>query len=133
MKHSFFKNVNNILSTGMIENIKIKNIDIFINIFKDLTLSDKLYNNFIKNYNYEYSSDDMLLTKTNDFMYRINLAINDWLIPIHKIDETEAIKEALNNLIDKGIDLYSAVSYDLSDMEIIEEFENILSYEKINI
>lgn len=133
MKHSFFKNVNNILSTGMIENIKIKNIDIFINIFKNLTLSDKLYNNFIKNYNYEYSSDDMLLTKTNDFMYRINLAINDWLIPIHKIDETEAIKEALNNLIDKGIDLYSAVSYDLSDMEIIEEFENILSYEKINI
>ena len=104
--------------------IKIKNIDILESIFRDSDLADKLYNGFIKNYNSEFDNNDMLLTKTNDFMYRLSLLINDFLIPVHKIDETKDIKDALNCLLEKDIDLYSAVSYDPSDMEIIEEFES---------
>ncbi len=124
MNYYFFKNASNILENGEIENIKIKNIDILESIFRDSDLADKLYNGFIKNYNSEYDNNDMLLTKTNDFMYRLSLLINDSLIPIHKIDETKDIKDALNYLLEKDIDLYSAVSYDPSDMEIIEEFES---------
>lgn len=124
MNYYFFKNASNILENGEIENIKIKNIDILESIFRDSDLADKLYNGFIKNYNSEFDNNDMLLTKTNDFMYRLSLLINDSLIPIHKIDETKDIKDALNYLLEKDIDLYSAVSYDPSDMEIIEEFES---------
>lgn len=124
MNYYFFKNASNILKNGEIENIKIKNIDILESIFRDSDLADKLYNGFIKNYNSEFDNNDMLLTKTNDFMYRLSLLINDSLIPIHKIDETKDIKDALNYLLEKDIDLYSAVSYDPSDMEIIEEFES---------
>ncbi len=124
MNYYFFKNASNILENGEIENIKIKNIDILESIFRDSDLADKLYNGFIKNYNSEYDNNDMLLTKTNDFMYRLSLLINDFLIPVHKIDETKDIKDALNYLLEKDIDLYSAVSYDPSDMEIIEEFES---------
>ncbi len=129
-KKDFLDNVEDILNVGIIENTPLSNIDILKNISKDDNLMNLFYLEFEKNYPYE-DGEDMLLCKTQDFVYRLNMAINDWLIPMHEINTIDNIKKTLLDLIFEDIDLYSAVSYDKSDYELIEEFDSI--FPNINI
>lgn len=132
MKKEFLDNVWNILSEGVIENRPLSNIDILKNISKDDNLMNLFYLEFEKAYPMEEGTD-MLFTKTQDFVYRLNMAVSDWLIPIHEIDTIDKIKSTFVDLICEDIDLYSAVSYDESDKEIIEEFEFLLPKKDIHI
>ena len=129
-KKDFLDNVEDILNVGIIENTPLSNIDILKDISKDDNLMNLFYLEFEKNYPYE-DGEDMLLCKTQDFVYRLNMAINDWLIPMHEINSIDNIKKVLTDLIFEDIDLYSAVSYDKSDYELIEEFDSI--FPNINI
>lgn len=123
-KQDFLDNVEDILNVGIIENKPLSNIDILKNISRDDNLMNLFYLEFEKNYPYE-DGMDMLFTKTQDFIYRLNMSINDWLIPMHDISNPEDIKKTLCDLIFENIDLYSAVSFDDSDKEITDEFESI--------
>lgn len=132
MKKEFLDNVKNILNEGVVENKTLSNIDILKSILKDDNLMNLFYLEFEKNYPME-DGIDMLFPKTQDFVYRLNMAVSDWLIQIHKIDTIDKIKSTFVDLIFEDIDLYSAVSYDESDKEIIEEFEFLLPKKDIHI
>lgn len=129
-KQDFLDNVEDILNVGIIENKPLSNIDILKSISKDDNLMNLFYLEFESNYPDE---DDMLFCKTQDFIYRLNMAINDWLIPMHGINTIEDIKSTLTDLIFEDIDLYSAVSFDESDKECIDEFEAIFPNKDIKI
>ncbi|MGN1267952.1 MAG: hypothetical protein ACI4U0_00385 [Candidatus Aphodocola sp.] len=126
------ENIDNILSGGNIEGKKIKQPDMLKQISKDKNLMHLFFLEFEMRYPYE-DGLDMLFCKTEDFIYRLDMAINDWLIPMHNIKTYKEIKSTLMDLIFEDIDLYSAVSYDESDKEIIDEFESIFSNKEINI
>ncbi len=131
-KKDFLGTVKDILNIGVIENKPLSNIDLLKKIAKDDNLMNLFYLEFEKNYPMEYGKD-MLFTKTQDFIYRLNMAVNDWLIPSHQIDSIDKIKSTLIDLIFEDIDLYSAVSYDDSDKEIIDEFEFLLPKKDLHI
>lgn len=128
----FKENIDNILSGGNIEGKKIKQPDMLKQISKDKNLMHLFFLEFEMRYPYE-DGLDMLFCKTEDFIYRLDMSINDWLIPMHNIKTYKEIKSTLMDLIFEDIDLYSAVSYDESDKEIIDEFESIFSNKEINI
>lgn len=131
-KKDFLNNVRDIINIGVIENNPLSNTDILKNISKDDNLMNLFYLEFEKNYPIEYE-EDMLFTKTQDFIYRLNMAISDWLIPIHEMDSIDKIKSTLVDLVLEDIDLYSAVSFDESDKDIIDEFEFLLPKEDLHI
>lgn len=128
----FKDNIDDILSMGIIENRTLTQIDILKDIFKDDNLTHVFFINFENNYPIEYESDDLFM-KTQDFVYRLHYAINDWLMPMHNIVDIDDIKSILKDLINGDIDLYSAVSYDESDKEMLEEFEAIFPYKDISL
>lgn len=128
----FKENIDNILSGGNIEGKKIKQPDMLKQISKDKNLMHLFFLEFEMRYPYE-DGLDMLFCKTEDFIYRLDMAINDWLIPMHNIKTYKEIKSTLMDLIFEDIDLYSTVSYYESDKEIIDEFESIFSNKEINI
>lgn len=131
-ENDFKENIDNILSGGNIEGKKIKQPDILKQISKDKNLMHLFFLEFEMRYPYE-DGLDMLFCKTEDFIYRLDMAINDWLIPMHNIKTYKDIKSTFMDLIFEDIDLYSAVSYDESNKEIIDEFESIFSNKDINI
>lgn len=131
-ENDFKENIDNILSGGNIEGKKIKQPDILKQISKDKNLMHLFFLEFEMRYPYE-DGLDMLFCKTEDFIYRLDMSINDWLIPMHNIKTYKDIKSTFMDLIFEDIDLYSAVSYDESDKEIIDEFESIFSNKDINI
>lgn len=127
----FKKNVKAILDAGAIENIPIKQLNILKNISKDKNLMHLFFLEFEHHFPYE-DGIDMLLCKTQDFIYRLDMAINDWLIPKYNLDDN-SIKSTLMDLIFDDIDLYSAVNYDDSDLEIIEEYNDLLPSDYIKL
>ena len=131
-ENDFKENIDNILSGGNIEGKKIKQPDMLKQISKDKNLMHLFFLEFEMRYPYE-DGLDMLFCKTEDFIYRLDMSINDWLIPMHNIKTYKDIKSTFMDLIFEDIDLYSAVSYDESDKEIIDEFESIFSNKDINI
>ncbi len=125
-----FKNsIKTILNNGIIEGIPIKKKDFLQFLFEDKYLFHSFYNNFNRFYPEEYGKD-MIFTKIQDFIYRLDLVISDWLIPIRHKETDLEIKYSIMDLINKDADFYSAVSYDNSDREILDEFENIYSERK---
>lgn len=127
MKKDYINNINSILNDGSVENISIKNIDILKSIFLSDDIGDSLYKNFEKDFISSNHDIDDLYSKTEDLVYRIHLLVNEYLIPEHNLHDEHSIKEVINDMIDKGADFYSAVSYDNSDNEIIEEYNLIYS------
>lgn len=122
-KELFKENVLDIISEGNIENYyEIKNSDILKSIIFNDCLLDNLYDKFIKNYPIEYDEDDFY-TKCQDFVCRLNMLVNDCLIQYYKIYDNEDIMSIIDFQVDNGIDLYSAVAYDKSDIEILEDFK----------
>jgi len=128
----FKDNIEDILNVGIIESKPIKQLDMLKDIYKDDNLTHLFFLEFEKNYPYE-DGLDMLFCKTQDFVYRLDMAINDWLIPTHNLDTLSDIKSTLIDLIFEDIDLYSAVNYDESDKELIDEFESIFPSQDIKM
>ncbi len=129
-KEEFMDILNDILIEGKVENVPLSNIDILKDILKDNDLTNLFFLEFEKNYPYD---DDILVCKTQDFIYRLNLAVNEWLIPKHNLTSVEDIKSKLFDLVFDDIDLYSAVNYNDFDKEIIEDFEELFPQEDISI
>ena len=128
----FKENIEDILNVGLIEGKPIRQLDMLKDIYKDDNLTHLFFLEFEKNYPYE-DGLDMLFCKVQDFVYRLDMAINDWLIPTHNLDTLNDIKSTLMDLIFEDIDLYSAVNYDESDKELIDEFESIFPNQDIKI
>lgn len=131
MREQFINNINNILDSKQIEGINLERVDLLKSVFQNQELFNKLYVNF-KNYFTSNFNEDELFLKTEDFVYRLHYAINNWLIPIHNLKDSEVIK-TLNNLVDNGIDLYESVSYDDYDKVMLDEFEEIYYGKEYNI
>lgn len=124
-KEEFMDILNDILIEGKVENVPLSNIDILKDILEDNDLTNLFFLEFEKNYSYD---DDILVCKTQDFIYRLNLAVNEWLIPKHNLTSVEDIKLKLFDLVLDDIDLYSAVNYNDFDKEIIEDFEELFPH-----
>jgi len=111
--------INDILSSGNIEGIEIKNIDLIKNIVLEENLNNILFNGFKENYELEYDNDlSNFVMKVQDLLYRVNLLVNNILIDEYNIAEENNISNLINSLAEAdAINLYGAVSYDDSDME----------------
>ena len=130
MKKEYLYNIESILQEGTIENIKLENIDILKVVMNDNEISNLLYQNF-KN-NLQLGCEDIIM-KTQDLVYRINYCINNCLLEKQNFNNYELIKSAIKELINKGADFYSAVSYDDFDNEMIDEFESLLDGKDISL
>ena len=125
IKKQFINCVNNIINDGKVENIDLSNVDLLKKVFNDSKINDTFCKNFEKNFSLFYK-DDMMM-KSQDFVYNLNLLINDVLIPYYETDKPDFIIDKINELSSKEyLDLYSAVSYDNNDLEIIEDFKKIV-------
>lgn len=124
----FNKNVDDILNTGMIENISIPNTNKIKNIVLNNQLNPIIFNNFIDNYESEYGNDsDFFIMKIQDLLYRLHLLINHIFINKYDITDDDFIYDTIfYYIINNTINLYDAVSYDDTDLK---ELENELPME----
>lgn len=118
----FNKEINCILKNKQIENQNINNVDIIKNIVNNKKINNELYKKFMKEYEIEFGNDQSFFNmKIQDMLYRINLFINYNMIEKYNINDMNTISQVFNNLMDeRNIDLFSAVSYDNTDFEIVE-------------
>lgn len=124
----FNKHVDDILNTGMIENISIPNTNKIKNIVLNNQLNPIIFNNFIDNYESEYGNDsDFFIMKIQDLLYRLHLLINHIFINKYDITDDDFIYDTIfYYIINNTINLYDAVSYDDTDLK---ELENELPME----
>lgn len=129
-KKDFLEVIEELLNDGKVETKPLTEIDAIRSIYEDDYLINLFYVEFLRNY-CANDNEDMLVAKTQDFIYNLNMAIGEWLKPIHGLNTIEEIKSACTDLIFREVDLYSAVSYDESDKEMIEEWEATFPKKKI--
>lgn len=122
MKKDFYDNLEDIFNSGYVENIKLNQMDTIKEIFKNKEISSALYENFKDNFN-NFCEHDDLFSKTQDLVYRLNYVLENCIESSDIDDIVDKIKISILN----GMDYYSAVSYDESDIEIKEEYEDRLS------
>lgn len=131
MKENYIDNINSLLSDGLIENIELRNIDILHSILFDDNIGVSLYKGFENNFYADSIDYEDLYSKTEDMIYRLHLLVNEYLIKEHNIQDETSIKKVVNDLIDKGADFYSSVSFDENDNEIIEDYD--LLYNELGV
>ena len=126
--NSFLEISREILEDGIIEGqyIDIKAEHYIRTLLSDYHFVRRIYKPFYDNLINNSSIDEMYM-KVQDCMYRLNMLISKVLIKKYDINNYEDIIDKIEKLIDDDIDLYSAVSYDSSDNEIIEEFDSMIS------
>lgn len=132
MKRDYLQNINDILTEGIIEGQTLNNIDVLKEIFKDNEISNLLYKNFKSNFDFSFSYDDLYM-KTQDLVYRVNLLVDNLIVPLYGDKDFTKIKNEMKSFVQSDIDLYSAVSYDDSDKEFIEEIESDFHMESMRI
>lgn len=132
MKKQFKRNIFHILNDEKVENIPLRNIDILKYLINDNKLFDKMYNQFLREFSQQFEIKDLYM-KSEDFIYRLNLLVNDCIIPNYNMSK-DKIRNMIHYLVNSNIDLYSGVSYnDMDDREILEEFYEMCSERKIGI
>lgn len=131
MKEKFVGIINEILESKQVEGIQLERIDLLESVLHNQELFKKMYKHFNDYFTRTFEEDD-LYTKTEDFIYRLHYAINNWLIPVHRLSDSEVVN-ILPNLIDDGLDLYESVSYDDYDKMMLEDFEDIYQRKEHNI
>lgn len=131
-KEQFKENISSILEDKNVESIPLKNIEILNYILNDKELLNQMYKHFEDNFNLEFEDDDLYM-KTEDFVYRLNMLVNDFVIPKYDFHDKEDIKNKVQELVDSNIDLYSGVSYDESDRIVLDEFCELCNEMEINI
>lgn len=126
--NSFLEISREILEDGIIEGqyIDIKSEHYINTLLSDYHFVRRIYKPFYDNLINNCGIDEMYI-KVQDFIYRLDILISKVLIKKYDINNYENIKDKIEKLIDDNIDLYSAVSYDSSDNEIIEEFDSMIS------
>lgn len=124
MKNIFKANLNSFLNDKAVENIPLKNVSVLSYLINEDDLFDNMYNHFKKEFNSLFEINDLYM-KSEDFMYRLNLLVNDYIIPRYGNINNHDIKEKVKELVNRNIDLYSSVSYDDTDILIIEDFYDI--------
>lgn len=116
---SFDEIINNILSQEKIENVPLKNC----NLIKQVIFDDKLHNTFYKKFESSFNScvedDSLINTKINDFVYRVNIFINNYLIDKCNIDDKQLMVIETHKYLNDNFDFYSAVDYSDFDIEEI--------------
>jgi len=74
----FNKNVKSILDKEQVENYKLINIDLEEEIIFNKNNNKKIFNDFMNYYKNIYENDlSNLFMKTQDFVYQLNLIINE--------------------------------------------------------
>lgn len=121
MKEQFKENLSLILENKNVGGVTLRNVNLLKEILNDKPLFDEMYKQFENNFIINCDEND-LYTKSEDYMYRLNMLVNDCLIPNYDLNEIENIKRRISELVYQEIDLYSAVSYDATDESILEEF-----------
>lgn len=126
--NSFLEISREILEDEIIEGqyIDIKSEHYIRTLLNDYQFVKRIYKPFYDNLINNCSIDEMYM-KVQDCLYRLDMLISKVLIKKYNINDYEDIKDKIEKLIDDNIDLYSAVSYDSSDNEIIEEFDSMIS------
>lgn len=126
--NSFLEISREILEDEIIEGqyIDIKSEHYIRTLLNDYQFVKRIYKPFYDNLINNCSIDEMYM-KVQDCLYRLDMLISKVLIKKYNINDYEDIKDKIEKLIDDNIDLYSAVSYDSSDNEIIEEFYSMIS------
>ena len=132
MDKEYIDIINSILNSKSIEGIKLQKTDLLKRILLDGKSSEKIYKDFLFNFSL-IGDHSMLYTKIQDLVYTLNFAINEWLVPLHHIKDSSQIEKTIDELVEKDIDLYSSVSYNDFDKELLEEFENVLNESDIKI
>jgi len=122
VKPIFNYTIDDILDKEEIESKKIKNVETIKNIVHDPKINEYLYNGFLHNYEEMFGTDrSYYTTKLQDMLYRVHLLINYNFIERYGVIDNDTIKNAISSLIDNDeIDFFDAVSYDASDLEIVD-------------
>lgn len=122
-KQEFYDSINQILNEGTIEGINIPNVDSIRYIINNEKINNKLYHEFCRNYNMMFENDvSMIQCKLQDMIYRIHL-LDYHFADNHAIASQDDIVRYINSSLDlKNDDLFDAVSYDESDLEIVQDF-----------
>ena len=132
IKKGFIKNVKSLLDDGNVEGIKLDNIETLKQVFNNQDLQNVFCNDFLKNFSLFYNDD--LYMKSQDFTYQLDMFINKSLIPYYENSDINFIIDKVKDYsINSDLDLYSAVSYDDSDKELINEFNEIIKEKEIEI
>lgn len=132
MKEKYTDCINYILNDGIIENHNVENIDIIRNVLNDSGVGNRIYENFMHNFSLDFDEEDLSM-KVQDLIYRINILVNDCIIPKNNISDYDDIRKIIDETLNQDIDLYSAVSYDDTDNELQDEFNSILVEKDFNI
>lgn len=132
MKKDYLQNINDILTEGIVEGQTLNNIDVLKEIFNDTEINNLLYKNFKSNFDFSFSYDDLYM-KTQDLVYRVNILVDNLIVPLYGNKDFTKIKNEMKSFAQSDIDLYSAVSYDDSDKEFIEELESDFHMESMRI
>ncbi len=132
-KKDFKNNIKTILNNDNIEGLPIMQKSIISEIFKDEDLEDLFFNGFVENYKLTYGKeDDMCFCKTEDFLRRLDIIINDFIIP--NPYKNENIKDSLIDLINNDVSFFDAVNFDDNDkQEILEDIHYVLSDKRIKL
>lgn len=127
-KEKFMLEVKEILDVGIIENIKLKKVKIINKVLLDSIIIEIAYNNFEHNYDTCFDNDEMYYTKIKDFIYRLDLLINVIFNQKNNIKDTNLIYIIKECIRKNDIDLFSSVSYNNEDNEIIEDMNKEIIY-----
>lgn len=132
IKRDFIKCVNNILNDGEVEKIGLENTDLLKQIFNDDRIQDVFCDGFRDNFSLFYE-DDMLM-KSQDFVYQLNLFINNSLIPYYQSEDIDLLVEKTKDLcINNDLDLYGSVDYSKYDEELIKDFNATIEEKELEL
>lgn len=114
--------VNELLENKKVESIPLDNIDILRKLLFYKRLNKKFYNGFEKYYKNEFGDDlDYFVMKVQDMVYRLHLLVNH-LVDYAGCKDFDTIYNSICTFLKQNsISFYEAVSYNSSDIEILEE------------
>ncbi len=127
MKENFIKNIYYILEEDEVTKKQFKNKDLLKKVLRDKKTFNFLFKKFTYEFNNLFEKDDLLM-KTEDFIFRLNLLINEVLKP-KGYTKIEDIRETI---IENDFDLYSAIDCN-DNMDVIEEFISELNETGVRI
>lgn len=127
MKENFIKNIYYILEEDEVTKKQFKNKDLLKKVLRDKKTFNFLFKKFTYEFNNLFEKDDLLM-KTEDFIFRLNLLINEVLKP-KCYTKIEDIRETI---IENDFDLYSAIDCN-DNMDVIEEFISELNETGVRI
>ena len=126
----FNENVKSILDLEVVENYKLINIDLEEEIIFNKKNNKIIFNDFIKYYKNIYGNDiSNLFMKTQDFVYQLNLIINELIN--NGCSDKIIVSDTYNFIKDNNIDIFGACNYDNEDLKNL--LEDNMDLEKVKL